>query len=989
MLTIFKNNWQHLLVLGIFLFLTLFYFRPEFDGYTIRQHDVEAHKGMSNEVVHHRELFDEEPLWTNSIFGGMPAVQVSTLYEGNIFQRFIIAFLGGFGVPAAIFLLHLIGFYILSLCLRIKPLIGLFGSIAFALASYEIVILQAGHNSKATAVAFMAPVLGAFIMAYRRNWKWGAVLSAIFMSFQLASNHLQITYYLGFLLFALGLYFFVEAILKKEWKNFFLASGGIIAGYVLALAINYGNLTLTNDYAKYSMRGTNDLTISPDGKTGAQAESGLEKDYITNWSYGKGESFTLISPYVKGSHTATLGNTSFVDYADKADLTSEERKGVMDLPVYWGEQPMTSGPVYLGILSVFLALLGLFFLKDKSKWVIFAVCVLALMLSWGKNFMGLTDWFIENFPMYNKFRTVTMILVLLELCVPLLAVLTLQRLYEKREELKERKRTFLMFSGGFLAVLLVLTFSGLKDGYTSQSDYDMQDRYRNGMLDQISNMDPAVLKEQYGVDASNMQQVSTFVDAQMEPVLVGFEGMKKVRKEIYTSSMMRSFWFALFGIGLIALLFYSSIPAMYVIVGASVFLLVDLVNVDRNYLGTETLPNGDYVHWIPKEEAFYPITATPADEKILEMELQLNPSLKAAVAKGERRGKEKADELGYISAAKRRVVDSYRFSALNYETNYRVFDMNGGWSSSRPGYFHKSLGGYHGAKLRNIQNLFDFHLSRSNNAVYDMMNVKYFIQAENVRPNPTALGPVWFVEEIEVVKDANEEIMSLGSQFRLTNSSNGKLLINDEEKADGIVHGTEKMVYVSSTGDSVNVPLSNGIMPGMEVFFVADVKGATNLVPKQTLDLDTAKSFTPMVKIEMIERFEPGRKAIMIKEEAKSLSAKKFSAEGSVRMLSYKPNHLVYESNSDSKQFAVFSEIYYPDGWTAFVDGKETEIKKVNYLLRGLELSAGKHKIEFKFDLPKLHKSNKLAMAGTFVIGLLILLLFWSDRKAQKKVKGN
>ncbi|TNE97615.1 MAG: hypothetical protein EP322_06360, partial [Bacteroidetes bacterium] len=325
MITILKNNWHHLAILGIFVFLTLFYFSPEFDGYTIRQHDVEAHKGMSNEIVYHREVYGEEPQWTNSMFGGMPAVQVSTIYEGNIFQRIIIAFLGGLGVPAAIFLLHLIGFYILSLCLKIKPWIGLFGSIAFALASYEIVILQAGHNSKATAVAFMAPVLGAFIMAYRRNWKWGAVLSALFMSFELAANHLQITYYLGFLLLGLGIYFFVEAIMKKRFKSFMFATAGLIGGYAVALLINYGNLTLTNDYAKYSMRGVNDVTIGPDGEEEVAQSTGLDKDYITNWSYGIGESFTLISPYVKGSHTATLGTTTFAEKVDKVDLTPKER----------------------------------------------------------------------------------------------------------------------------------------------------------------------------------------------------------------------------------------------------------------------------------------------------------------------------------------------------------------------------------------------------------------------------------------------------------------------------------------------------------------------------------------------------------------------------------------------------------------------------------------------------------------------------------------
>ncbi|TNE70623.1 MAG: hypothetical protein EP333_10190 [Bacteroidetes bacterium] len=983
MITILKNNWHHLAILGIFVFLTLFYFSPEFDGYTIRQHDVEAHKGMSNEIVYHREVYGEEPQWTNSMFGGMPAVQVSTIYEGNIFQRIIIAFLGGLGVPAAIFLLHLIGFYILSLCLKIKPWIGLFGSIAFALASYEIVILQAGHNSKATAVAFMAPVLGAFIMAYRRNWKWGAVLSALFMSFELAANHLQITYYLGFLLLGLGIYFFVEAIMKKNFKSFMFATAGLIGGYAVALLINYGNLTLTNDYAKYSMRGVNDVTIGPDGEEEVAQSTGLDKDYITNWSYGIGESFTLISPYVKGSHTATLGTTTFAEKVDKVDLTPKERKTVLDLPVYWGEQPMTSGPVYLGVLSVFLALLGLIFLKDRLKWVIFGISVLALMLSWGKNFMGLTDFFIDNFPMYNKFRTVTMILVLLELCIPLLAIWTLQRLYENREEIKQEKKKFIYFSSGFLAFILIVLFMGLGDNYTSQGDYDIQDRYRNGMLDQIANMDPAVLKEQYGIDMANTQQVSQFVDMQMEPIQQGFEGLKKVRKEIFVSSMTRTFVFSLFGIGVIALFFFSSISPIYPTLAASALLLIDLVGTDRNYLGTETQSNGKYVHWIEKEEAFYPLSSTNADEQILQMEVASDPAVAKAVAEGEKRGKEKAENLGYVGAAKRRVVDSYRFQALNYATNYRVFDFNGGWNSSRPAYFHKSLGGYHGAKLRNIQNLFDFHISRTNNKVLDMMNVKYIIQGENMRPNPTALGGAWFVQEVKTAKDPNEEILSLGSRFKLTKEGEGQLVINGSATNEISVFGGEEMLYVQN-GDSINIPLSNGIMPGMEVYFVADALGNTNLVPKQTLEIDTASSFKPLVKIVLEDRFEPATTAVMLSDEASKLSKKKFDAQGTIKTVSYRPNHLTYESDSKSSQLAVFSEIYYPDGWTALVDGKEQDILKVNYLLRGLELTPGKHKIEFLFDLPKLHKSNTYARIGTGLILLLIILLGWMEYKGKK-----
>ena len=315
----FKNNWIHFAVLILFSIVTFAYFAPEFDRFSLKQHDVEQFKGMANETEMYREKYGEEPLWTNSMFGGMPTTQISTLYEGNIFQKAIIGFLRTFGVPSGTFLLHLIGFYILALCLRIKPIVAAVGAFAFAFATYEIVIIQAGHNSKAVTVALMAPVLGAFIMAYRTNWKWGALLSGLFMSFELASNHLQVTYYLGILLFFLGLYELIKALKEKQLKSFVIATVGIVGAYVLALFINYGNISLTQDYAKHTIRGGNDVTISPEGLEVTNNTSGLDKEYITSWSYGVGESFTLISPYVKGSASAGIVGSQFEEMIENSD----------------------------------------------------------------------------------------------------------------------------------------------------------------------------------------------------------------------------------------------------------------------------------------------------------------------------------------------------------------------------------------------------------------------------------------------------------------------------------------------------------------------------------------------------------------------------------------------------------------------------------------------------------------------------------------------
>ncbi len=983
MKSFWSKNWVHFAVLAFFLILTMTYFSPIYEGYTIKQHDVEQHKGMANEIIQHREIYGEEPMWTNSMFGGMPAIQISMLYKGNIFQSLKAGFNSLMGGPSGIFMLHLLGFYIMAMCMRIKPIIAVFGSVAYSLASYEIVILQAGHNSKAVAMALMAPVVGAFIMSYRRNWKWGVILSAFFMTWQLSANHLQVTYYMAILLFFLGAYELFVAVKNKKIKQFGITSAGIIAGYLLAVLINWGNISMTNDYAKHTIRGQQDLTINPDG-TPLDQEDGLDADYITNWSYGKGESFTLISPYVKGSHSAPLSSTTFAEIALDVDMPTAERKAAMDMPLYWGEQPMTSGPVYLGVIAIFIALLGLVLLKDRIKWVIFGVTVLALMLSWGKNFMGLTDFFINYVPGYNKFRTVTIILVLIELCVPLLAVYTLQRMYENREEIKERKKAFLYTSGAFMLFLLIMTFVGLKDGYVSSQDYERLDRYRSNMLNQISNMDPKVLSEQYQLDINNTAQVDQFVEAQMEPVYQGLDGIKKVRKQVYRSSMLRSFGFGLLAVLVLALYFYSSVSLPVIAVGATAILLIDLVMVDRNYLGTAEDSRGNYLQWTERWKSLYPFQPTMADNQILEAEVAAHPELEQVIAEGKKLGEKKAAELEYNGVAKRRVINSYRFQALNRKTNYRVFDYNGGWQSSRASFFHKSLGGYHGAKLRSIQNVFEFHIARSNNKIFDMMNVKYFIQGESVRPNMTAMGNAWLVKEVKKVASPDEEIQSLGKEFELKNVGSGKLIVNDEFVTSKQVYGGEKLQYLQANGDTLEVPLSNGLRQGLVAYFVADVNGTTNLIPEMTLKADTANSYNTFVSIQIMDDFNPGKDAVMLEREAKKLSTDAYTADGKVNMTSYKANKITYEADVKGKQLIVFSEVYYPDGWTAKVDGKEQEILKVNYLLRGLEVDGGKHKIEFIFDLPKLHSSNKMAVAGTIVLIGLIIFGFWKIKDEEE-----
>ena len=979
--SIFKKYWPHLAILVVFFIIAYLYFTPDFNGYDVRQHDIEQFSGMSNEIAMFREKYGEEPLWTNSMFGGMPAAQISVLHEGNIFQKGMIAFLNAVGVAPGIFLLHLIGFFLLGLCLRVRPWISAIGALAFAFASYEIVILQAGHNSKAIAVALMAPVVGAFILTYRNNWRWGLVLSALFMSFELAANHLQVTYYLGFLLLALGIYEIIRAFRQKNLGHFLKISVGLVLAYGLALVINYGNFSMTSDYARYTIRGENDVTITPSGDALAKSD-GLSEDYITNWSYGIGESFTLISPYVKGSASVGIADSRFLESVENSDRTSEEMENALRAPfgMYWGEQPITSGPVYVGIVMFLLMILGLIYVPDRRKWALFTVGILALLLSWGHNFMGLTDFFIKHIPGYNKFRTVTIILVLIELIVPIIGILFLERLVANREAITQNKKPFFIAAASIFVLLVGMRVFGLGDGFSSARERQQVDNTAQMVMDQLYNMPPQQLLKQ-GIDINNQEQIAQIIQQQEEMARAQFSEFKKVRQEIFNSSVNRSLIFLVLGAGFLAIFFYTSLPSAVLMAGIAVLVMGDMIPVARNYLNSDENQKGEFKNWMEEDEKAYPFSPTTADRRILEMEMS-DPRVKQAVEAGAKTGKQKAEQLGYSGIAKMRVIDDYRFSALNFATNYRVFTYNNPWGSSRASYFHKNLGGYHGAKLRNIQNIFDFHLSQSNNKVFDMLNVKYFIQGDQVRVNPTALGNAWFVQKLVPAKDGNAEIRGLGSEFEIENVGKGNLLVNGETVKQQLVYGSEDIRYLIPGQDTLKVQLQNGMQEGSQAFFVQDVNGNSGMVPAQTIASDTSASFSSMVSIRVKQTFEPAQEAIVPTSAVEKIGTKSFSGSGTIRMTSYKPNEIKYSIQCDSKQFAVFSEIYYPSGWKALVDDRETEIVKTDYLLRGLPVEAGTHEVVFRFDIPAYPTAKVMAIAGTILLILSIpVLLFWERKK--------
>ncbi len=980
-----RSNYQHFVVVAIFFIIVFAYFSPQFDGQSIKQHDVEQYIGSAHEANYFKDKTGKEQLWTNSMFGGMPTTQTSLIHTGNFLGRAVMNFVNWIPSPSGMVLLHLFCFYVMLICFRVNKWITLIGAVGFAFATYEIIILQAGHNSKSLAVAFMAPVIGSFFMAYRYKRWIGIGLSALFLSLQLACNHLQVSYYMIFLLVALGIVELILALKTKKLKHFSFVTIGLMGAYVLAVSVNYGNVSMTNEYAKNTIRGGNDLELTPTGdKNTISTKGGLDKEYITNWSYGIGESFTLISPFVKGGGTIAFGDSPHADVIDNMDLSSEERKQLANYPVYWGDQPMTSGPVYVGVVLCFLAFLGLFFLKEPSKWALLAITILALMLSWGKNFMGLTDFFLDYIPGYNKFRTVTIILVLIELIVPLLAVLFLQKLYAEREEIKAAPKKLMYVSGGFIVFLFLMKLIGLGDNFTSNEfDQNQLSNIEIQIGDQIAKTDPAIIQQQFNINVNDPVQKEAFITEQMKPYFKNLDNAKSAREQVFSQSMNRSILFSILSLGLIALMIYTSLPSIAIVGGFGLLTLWDLMGVSVNYL------NKEEKYWENALAKLHPFNSEAVDEEIMKLEIAQNPSLYPKILKSENEAKKIAEDLGAEPDVKRRIINGYRFSALNANTNYRVFDLSTGFGSARPSYFHKSLGGYHGAKLRTIQNLYEFHLSKTNNQVYNMLNVKYFIQPTEtgpvIRPNPEALGNAWFVKNLKIVQTRDQEIKSLGKVFLIQNSGEGQLLVNNESQKDISVYGYEDIKYLLN-GDSIDVQLSNGVTKGMFVHMVMDRSGQVNTVPDFVMANDTAaRSFKKLVSYQVVDEFIPKETAVAAKENTKGISKISYTGEGTIRLKSYAPMELKYISSSNDSGLVVFSEIYYDDNWKATVDNNEVPVYNVDYCLRALILPAGVHQVIFKYDTSKFERSNKISFVLCLVVLLLIAFTFYMQRKEDNK----
>lgn len=790
-----KKAIPHLLVLIGFIVISVAYFSPVLKGKQILQSDIIQHKGMSKQQTDFRQETGTETYWTNSAFGGMPTYQLGAKYPHNYIKKLdlLLRFLPR---PADYLFLYFIGFYLLLLVLKLDYKLAVLGALAFGFSTYLIIILGVGHNSKAHAIAYMPLVLSGIILTFKNRYIAGFLLTTAAFALQICANHFQMTYYLLILIGILGVAFLVDAYRKKMLSHFFKSVGILLLASVLAIGLNATNIMATKEYANQSTRSKSELTISPDG-TEKQITTGLSKDYITEYSYGFLESFNLFIPrLLGGGNYEDVGKDSeFYEFNLLQGATPlQAREIAKNAPTYWGDQPIVEAPAYVGAVVLFLFVFGLFLVKGRLKWWLVAGSILSLLLSYGKNLEFLTNFFIDYVPFYNKFRAVTSIQVILELCVPVLAVFGLSRLFNNfnkdSEKIKALKYTVAITAGIALLFLLfknALVFIGVD----------------------FAGINDAYYKQNYG------QQ---FIDA-----------IRADRKMLYTQDSLRSLVLVLISAGTIFLFLKKKLSEKLVVIVFAALVLFDLVLVDRRYVN-----NDNFVSAIQVNK---PYVANNADLEI-----------------------------------------------LKDTTHFRVFDITD--ATARASYFHNSLSGYHAAKLKRYNDLFDFHITKNNMQVLNMLNTKYIIAEEEgtIFPftNTDANGNAWFIKKLKEVNTPNEEITALDS-------------------------------------------------------------------------LDTKKE------------------AVILKTNSNIKNEYLLDSTATIKLVAYKPNYLKYESNNNNKGFAVFSEVYYKDGWNAYIDGTLQKHYPVNYVLRGMPIPEGKHRVEFKFEPKVIQTGSTIALASSMLFGILIL----------------
>ena len=824
-----KEYLPDLLVVIIFAVISFAYFFPaDVDGRILYRHDASAGRGAGQETAEYHERTGKVSRWTNATFSGMPTYQTAPSYKSvSVLNQAVKAY--HLWLPENVWYVfaYLLGFYILLRAYDFRRALAVLGSIIWAFSSYFFIIIAAGHIWKVMALAYLPPLIAGIVLSYRGKYLWGFIVTAIFAAFEVDANHVQMTYYYLFIILFMIIAYLVDAVRKKTMKQFMKATAVCAAGALIGVLMNISNLYHTWQYAQESMRGKSELVKK---NAANQTNSGLDRDYITQWSYGVDETWTLLVPNTKGGASVSLAaNTEAMKIADPNFMQIYQQLGQ-----YWGEQPGTSGPVYVGAFVLMLFVLGLFIVKGPTKWALLAATVLSVLLSWGRNFMPFTNFFLDYIPMYSKFRTVASILVIAEFTIPLLAMMTLKKIVDEPDILtKKIKYVYISFG---LTAGIALLFALMPTLFFS--DF---------------------------ISSSEMQALKSIPAEYLTPLL---SNLRSIRESIFTADCWRSFWIIVIGTLCLFLYKMKKLRVEFMMIAITVLCLADMWQVNKRYLN-----DGMFVEKSVREQA-QPMTQT--DRQILQD----------------------------------KALD---YRVLNFASN--TFNEN------ETSFYHKSIGGYHAAKLRRYQELIDAYISPemqktmpaiaqaggdmtkvNGNSIFpvlNMLNAKYFIvplqsnQTVAIQ-NPYVYGNAWFVDKITYVKNANEELDGLG-----------KLDLRHEAIADAR--------FRSQLGES------------------------------------KAQDSTSIVKI-----------------------------------TAYEPNQLTYDVRSATGGIVVFSEIFYPE-WTATVDGKAVELGRVNYVLRALNVDKGHHTVVLTFDPKSVKQTETVAYLSYGVLLLVVLLGVYFKRKEDKK----
>lgn len=831
-MTALKKYLPDVLVVIIFAVISFAYFFPaDLDGRILYRHDSSAGRGAGQETAEYHERTGKVSRWSNATFSGMPTYQTAPSYQSvSVLNQAVKAY--HLWLPENVWYVfaYLLGFYILLRAFDFRQSLAALGSIVWAFSSYFFIIIAAGHIWKVMALAYLPPMIAGIVLAYRGKYLWGFIVTAIFAAFEVDANHVQMTYYYLFIILFMIIAYLVDAIRKKRMAQFVKATAVCAAGALIGILMNISNLYHTWQYAQESMRGKSEL-VKKDAAN--QTSSGLDRDYITQWSYGVDETWTLLVPNAKGGASVPLAaNTEAMKKADPNFMQIYQQLGQ-----YWGDQPGTSGPVYVGAFVLMLFILGLFIVKGPIKWALLAATILSILLSWGHNFMPFTNFFLDYIPMYSKFRTVASILVIAEFTIPLLAMMALKKIVDE-PDLLTKKAKFVYISFGLTGGIALLF---------------------------------ALMPTLFFSNFISSQELEAFKSIPAEYLSPLESNLRSIRESIFTADCWRSFWIIVIGTLLLFLYKFKKLKAEYMVGAIAILCLIDMWQVNKRYLNDEM-----FVEKSVREQA-QPMTQT--DRQILQDK-------------------------------------SLDYRVLNLASN--TFNEN------ETSYYHKSIGGYHAAKLRRYQELIDAYISPEMQKmmpaiakaggdmtkvngdslfpVLNMLNAKYFIvplQANQTVAieNPYVYGNAWFVDKVTYVKNANEELDALG-----------KLNLRHEAVADAR--------FQSQLGESKN-------------------QDSTSIV----------------------------------------------------KLTAYEPNQLTYDVRSATGGIVVFSEIFYPE-WTATVDGKAVEIGRVDYVLRALNVDKGHHKVVLTFDPKSVKQTEIVAYLSYGVLLLVVLFAVYFKRKEDKKAQA-